>query len=231
MSEIYRVWWVCVDLSEESLQDVSKWKLRNIKIAFREASKIVLWDEDMASARSRNFRDTSNKASIKELVDTIKRYVNQYWESLIDFNRAQEARKELDKCTWLNTQQKEKINITVEYIEIEWIKLRLEDETGTRAFVDGFTWDNEQEVLKDPEAPTKLEWQSIIDFLWWTDEQSYNFFREVLWMRQGDYQTSTGNSFEQEYLMICSFSKSISFNVGLNEWPEWEAYARYKYTW
>jgi len=189
MSEIYRVWWVCVDLSEESLQDISNWKLRNIRIAFREASKTVLWDEDIASARSRNIRDISNKASIEELVQTIKRNINKNWESKIDFARADEAREALKECTCLTTEQKSKINITAEYIEIDGIKIKLSDEPDLMDYRE----------FKDI-APTQSQWEKIINFLWndndmwirqWWWEERVKFFLNVLGIKYWEYASST----------------------------------------
>ncbi len=138
--------------------------------------------------------------------------------------------KKLKDYDWIPEAKKEKIRVTSQYIEIDGIRLKLEDEEGKISFADQHEWDHEKEALISPKAPSREQWQQIIDFIWGTKQQVYMFFREVLGMKHEDYQTSTGNSFEQEYLMICSFSKELSFNAGLNEWPEWEAYARFMFS-
>lgn len=117
-----------------------------------------------------------------------------WWNAFAELARAiiedVESRKmALDGCDWLTQEQKEKINITPEYIEIDGIKLRLYDESETMDF----------EWFKDV-APTKEQWNQIVDFLWnpdntwsrqWWGEERISFFENVLKMQKRVYASST----------------------------------------
>lgn len=229
----------------ESLEEFLEWKdidENKEKIPTREDVESLTWEKNtkFISGVDYVFDDGENGIGVFQVTQdgelTIKNISEAVYVRIRTIRRLpwysseQISRlKKLEECSWLGWAKKEKIQVTPEYIEICGIKLKLYDEQELKSFWDGFEYDRVQEVMKNPRAPSMDEWQSIIDFLWWTNKQVYEFFREILGMKQEEYQTSTWSTFEQEFLMVCWVAKRVYFHSDGNEWPEWETYARYKH--
>ena len=83
MSEIYEIGWIKLDLSPDALKNVSPWKLRNLRVSYREAIRITLWDNDMSIKK--DLIHDSKKMTKEELWTEIKRLIDIEWKAKIEF--------------------------------------------------------------------------------------------------------------------------------------------------
>lgn len=131
----------------------------------------------------------------------------------------------LKKCDWISRGKKERIKVTSEYIDINGVRLKLEDEPGER---DGtmFRWYIQPYTLEND------QWQRIIDFIWNNPMQQYQFFHTVLWMKKPHYVTASepkDDRYANEFLLNIDPFDGVTITEEFSEWPENWCAARFRY--